>query len=171
MISTDSTYWILNVTNSNDGDVVGHHGSSNYDVWLAKIDNAGNLLWQYTYGAYHCDYFYNAAIQKSDWDYVVAIEAYDSAWKCYGGPYSSDVRIFEFYDSTLVGVNIPVASTESEIRVLPNPASHFLTIDISENQISTNTLITLLDVSGKKLYSHHINRFPFKINVGKLAPG
>ncbi|MCX6281434.1 MAG: T9SS type A sorting domain-containing protein [Bacteroidetes bacterium] len=44
----DSTYLLLGVTNSYDGDVSGNHGD--YDYWVIKIDRWGNILWQKCYG-------------------------------------------------------------------------------------------------------------------------
>lgn len=41
-------YIISAVTSSTDGDVSGNHG--NDDLWVIKIDIAGNLLWQKCYG-------------------------------------------------------------------------------------------------------------------------
>lgn len=41
-------YLVSGYTNSNDGDVSGNHGNS--DFWLFKIDSVGNLLWQKCFG-------------------------------------------------------------------------------------------------------------------------
>jgi len=46
--ATDGGYLIAGNTSSQDGDVTGVHGLS--DVWLIKIDENGNLVWQKTYG-------------------------------------------------------------------------------------------------------------------------
>ncbi|MBC3791208.1 hypothetical protein [Spirosoma utsteinense] len=44
----DGGYALAGYTLSNDGDVSGNHGGT--DVWVIKIDDAGNLLWQKTLG-------------------------------------------------------------------------------------------------------------------------
>ena len=44
----DEGYTVFGSTASEDGDVSGNHGS--FDMWLIKIDTAGNLLWQNCYG-------------------------------------------------------------------------------------------------------------------------
>lgn len=47
--SPDSGYLLCGYTRSNDGDIQsGNEGD--YDIWLVKIDNEGNLLWERTYG-------------------------------------------------------------------------------------------------------------------------
>lgn len=45
---SDGNYLITGLTESNDGDVVGHHGSE--DAWVIKVDPNGNLLWTKTFG-------------------------------------------------------------------------------------------------------------------------
>jgi hypothetical protein len=44
----DSGYLIAATTKSTDGDVIENHGGTDY--WLLKINNAGNIEWEHTYG-------------------------------------------------------------------------------------------------------------------------
>ncbi len=45
-------YIINGYTDSNDGDVSGNHSNPGYpDVWILKIDNEGELLWQQCFGS------------------------------------------------------------------------------------------------------------------------
>src|SRR6185295_6889695 len=46
--TADSGYIIVGYTRSNDGDVSVNHGT--YDVWIVKLNNSGNMLWQKCYG-------------------------------------------------------------------------------------------------------------------------
>jgi hypothetical protein len=46
--TTDGGYLIGGRTNSTDGDVTGNHGGE--DLWLIKLNAAGNVVWQKTYG-------------------------------------------------------------------------------------------------------------------------
>jgi gliding motility-associated-like protein len=51
IIETNGGFIITGNTTSSDGDVVGHHGTNEKeDLWVFKIDNSGNLLWQRCYG-------------------------------------------------------------------------------------------------------------------------
>ena len=43
-------YIIGGVTGSNDGNVSGNHGGSNWDGWVIKLDTNGTLLWQKCFG-------------------------------------------------------------------------------------------------------------------------
>jgi len=47
-ITFDGGYIIGGSTTSNDGDVSGNHGETDY--WIVKLDSAGNIQWQKCYG-------------------------------------------------------------------------------------------------------------------------
>jgi len=66
--SIDGGYILVGLTYSNDGDVSGNHGSS--DVWIIKLDETGNLIWQKTLGGSGEDSG-NAILQTSDGGYTV----------------------------------------------------------------------------------------------------
>ncbi|MEI8134421.1 MAG: T9SS type A sorting domain-containing protein [bacterium] len=52
---------------SNDGDVRNHHGdNSRADLWVVRIDDAGNLLWQKSYGGSKRDYGYSIAQSQNN---------------------------------------------------------------------------------------------------------
>lgn len=52
-LSSDGGYIIAGYTNSNDGDVTGNHGVS--DFWIVKLDTSGDLVWQKTFGGSDSD--------------------------------------------------------------------------------------------------------------------
>lgn len=60
-------------SNSNDGDVSGHHGATitSSDMWVVKIDSLGILQWQKSLGGSNNDY--GSSIQQAiDGGYIVA---------------------------------------------------------------------------------------------------
>jgi hypothetical protein len=67
--TSDGGYIMAGTTQSNDGDVMGNHGGS--DFWLVKLDGAGNKLWQKTYGGRGNDET-SSFITTSDGGYVLA---------------------------------------------------------------------------------------------------
>ncbi|MBK5213210.1 MAG: hypothetical protein JJE55_06080 [Flavobacteriaceae bacterium] len=46
--TSDGGYLVLGYSKSNDGDVTVNHGEA--DIWACKIDQAGNLVWEKSYG-------------------------------------------------------------------------------------------------------------------------
>lgn len=50
---TNNGYYVLNYTDSNDGDVSGNHG--NHDFWIVKLDLTGNIVWQRCLGGSDLD--------------------------------------------------------------------------------------------------------------------
>src|SRR5690349_18657854 len=51
--STDGGFFIAGYSWSDDGDVSGNHGLSDY--WIVKSDSAGNMLWQKSFGGSNND--------------------------------------------------------------------------------------------------------------------
>jgi hypothetical protein len=69
---SDGGYVIVGSSVSNDGDVTLHYGSDSFnDLWIIKLDNSGNLLWQKTYGGYSEDYACSVS-ETTDGGLVVA---------------------------------------------------------------------------------------------------
>lgn len=60
--TNDNAYVITGNTFSNDLDISKNHGES--DVWLIKIDDNGNLLWEQTYGGSGFDAAENVTLSK-----------------------------------------------------------------------------------------------------------
>jgi len=65
--TADGGYIVAGYSSSNDGDVSGNHGSSDY--WIVKLDATGNLVWQKTLGGSSDDIAY-AIQQTSDGGYI-----------------------------------------------------------------------------------------------------
>ncbi|MEY8761176.1 T9SS type A sorting domain-containing protein [Chryseobacterium tongliaoense] len=66
--TTDGGYIVAGSTESNNGDVTGNHGSSDY--WIVKLDATGNLTWQKTLGGTGID-IAKSVRQTSDGGYIV----------------------------------------------------------------------------------------------------
>ncbi len=64
----DGGYIIAGYSNSNNGDVSGNHGRSDY--WVVKLDDNGKIIWQKSYGGSKDDIAYSI-IQTIDSGYLV----------------------------------------------------------------------------------------------------
>jgi hypothetical protein len=69
-LTTDSGYVIAGYTTSNNGDVSGNH-SFDYDYWIVKLNNSGNIQWQKCLGGTNEDRAYSAST-TNDGGYVVS---------------------------------------------------------------------------------------------------
>jgi len=67
--TADGGYVVVGSTYSNDGDVSGNHGRSDY--WVVKLDPSGNLAWQKCIGG-NQDEYAQCVQQTADGGYVVA---------------------------------------------------------------------------------------------------
>jgi len=67
--TSDGGYIVAGSTSSNDGDVSGIHGSS--DFWVMKLDSSGSIAWQRCMGGIASDEAHSIQ-QTSDGGYVVA---------------------------------------------------------------------------------------------------
>jgi Secretion system C-terminal sorting domain len=54
MECSNGDFIVIGSTNSNDGDVSGNHGDS--DIWVLRLDNEGNIIWQIVYGGTGTDF-------------------------------------------------------------------------------------------------------------------
>ena len=73
--TSDGGYIIAGTSTSNDGDVNGHHGSSDY--WVVKLDDTGNIQWQKCLGGSASEFAFFIQ-QTSDGGYIVAGDSYSN---------------------------------------------------------------------------------------------
>lgn len=67
-VTQDGGYIVCGSSYSNDGDVTGNHGGSDY--WVIKLDVAGNLLWQKSYGGSNDEIPYSIQ-QTNDGGFII----------------------------------------------------------------------------------------------------
>lgn len=73
--TTDSNYLFVDGVKSNDGDVIGQHGSDDY--WVVRVDKSGNMIWQKTLGGSgtdHCgDHGITGCVEQThDGDFIIS---------------------------------------------------------------------------------------------------
>ncbi len=67
-LTSDGGYIVAGVSESNDRDITGNHGGA--DMWVIKLNAAGILQWQKTYGGTAND-FANSVHQSPDGGYII----------------------------------------------------------------------------------------------------
>jgi hypothetical protein len=68
--TSDGGYAVAGYTSSNDGDVSGNHGE--YDYWIIRLNQSGNIVWQKCYGGTSMDWQANSIIQTDNAGFLVA---------------------------------------------------------------------------------------------------
>ncbi|MCE3077209.1 T9SS type A sorting domain-containing protein [Chryseobacterium gwangjuense] len=67
----DGGYIVAGQSYSTDGDITGHHGTLNHDAWIIKIDAAGNLQWEKSFGGTSQEFALSVK-PTSDGNFIIA---------------------------------------------------------------------------------------------------
>lgn len=69
--TADGGYIVAGISYSNDGDVTGHHGTTEFDdAWILKLDSNGNIEWQKSLGGSYYEKA-NSVQQTTDGGYII----------------------------------------------------------------------------------------------------
>ena len=118
----DGGYAVAGSSNSNNGNVTGHHGSA--DFWVAKLSNTGTIEWQKSLGGNANDWA-QSIIQTTDSGYVIAGASYSTNGDVTGNHGGADYWIVKLSG---IHAGIDELSFNEQITVSPNPATNHLTI-------------------------------------------
>ena len=132
-------------SNTGDGDVSCHHGSTNYsDIWLAKLNSVGSTEWETCLGGSKNEYA-NSVRSFSDGSYAI-----------FGGTNSSDDDVIGFlgtYDFWIVKMNSEVGINEINKQIspilYPNPNNGQFALECEEELIGHSYVIT--DQQGREV--------------------
>ena len=104
--SLDGGYIIAGSTNSSDGDLTGifHGDSTQSDVWVLKIDSAGIIQWQKTFGGSKTDYA-TSIVHGGEGEYIISAEtsSNDGDVKGYHGGSGADIWLFAVSETGTIG--------------------------------------------------------------------
>lgn len=158
--TNDGGYVIVGNSYSLDGDITSNIYAD--DMWVIKIDDFGNIVWQKNYGGNVSDYGLYI-IQTSDNGFII------SGWS---SSTNGDVTSNKGYqDMWIVKLNpftgideIPVLN--GQYSLYPNPSSTLLYIK-NTNNIKIDALI-VLDIVGRKVLEQ---KETSQINIQSLVPG
>jgi hypothetical protein len=159
--SADGGYITGLTTMSFDGDVQGYHGQR--DIWIVKLDNSGNLIWQKCLGGTQSDGC--RMIHQTSTLEVVVMGSTNSYDYDVVGNMGSDIWVVKLSD---IDSNTPI-NMEGTFRIYPNPTNDFITMSVSDNM--RGILYSIYDISGKKISSRRIEQTSFSISLEDLPSG
>lgn len=159
----DGGFLVLGETNSTDGGVIAGYGATK-DIWLLKLNAAGNLSWQKRYGGTGLD-IGNKIKQMSDGNFLIAAStaSHDGDIKenrsttgytdgallkvdgngkllwsqCYGGSRNDELLDFEIINN----------------RIYASGYANSIDGDIPPSQKNYDVWVIALDLAGQKIYS------------------
>lgn len=164
--TNDGNYLLTAITNSNDFNISDNHGT-NDDIWVIKIDDFGNIIWQKCYGSFGNDYNYCSIQKTTDGGVILAGGAANN---------TGDVSGFQggMFDLWLVklsennSTNSVVENNKDKFYISPNPVNNTFILNGIES-IYYLTSINLKDINGKvvkNLDTQNLNH-----DIQNLSPG
>ena len=157
--TTDNHFVIIGATQSQDGDITNNHSimESNYDIWVFKINNVGDIITQKCFGGIGNDFIMSGALQKSDNNYIIAAytnygPSFDVGCTPYGGNGDIDYWVFEIMLDDTANVIEPVAG-ERGLWVYPNPASQWVAFNYTLPANAYQGEIKIVDAKGAAITS------------------
>jgi hypothetical protein len=151
----DGGYIVAGQSNSNDGDVSGNHGSS--DFWIVKLDGNGNIEWQRSLGGAGFDAA-QAIQQTPDEGYIVAGTSDSNDGDVTGNNGGMDYWIVKLDDTGTIQWQNSWGGTgnDNPSAILQTSDGAYVVVgatesndgDVSENQGGWDLWLIKLDASG-----------------------
>lgn len=161
--TSDGGYIVAGDSNSGDGDVSGNHGD--LDVWVLKLDGAGNIEWQKALGGTHIDRG-RSIEQTSDGGYILGGASHSIDWDVTGNHGDQDLWVVKLdgtgnlqWQRSLGGsayegeYSVPVQQTDDggyivACGTMSNDG------DVTGNHGENDCWVIKLDPSGSILWQH-----------------
>jgi len=156
-------YIVAGGSSSTDGDVIGNDGAGEF--WVVKISEAGELVWQQTYGGTKNDYGF-AIGNTSDNGFVLAGYSWSSDGDLSGSLNrgKSDFCIIKLSPEP----STPTSTPAIPHTLYPNPAHN--TITLQAPNAGTTLNVTIYDLLGRILLREEIPNGG-QLNIATLQKG
>jgi len=126
--TSDGGFIVVGATESNDGDVSGHHGSdSTTDYWVVKLNSSGNIIWQKCLGGSSDDAAFSIQ-QTSDGGFIVAGWTASNDGDASGNHGNRDFWVVKLSPSG-VSENV-IVPEQFKLSVSPNPFNSSVKITV-----------------------------------------
>ncbi|WPO83394.1 hypothetical protein SD427_03370 [Chryseobacterium sp. JJR-5R] len=119
--TSDGGYTIAGYTQSNDGDVSGNHGGTDY--WVIKLNSAGTLQWQKAFGGTGNDAG-RSMIRTADGGYVVAGNTQSNDGDISGNHGSSDFWVLKLSSNGTLEWQKTLGGTSSDVAYAVIPGEN-----------------------------------------------
>lgn len=159
--TADGGYIVAGESPSNDGDVIGNHGS--WDYWVIKLDGSGNLEWQKSLGGSGYDAAHSIQ-QTSDGGYIIAGRSSSN-----DGDVTGNHGSFDFWIVKLAGDGTSTGDIleKPDFLVFPNPTSDILTITGFNPEIK----LIITNVNGQTVLKKSVKDYKETIDISGLPAG
>ena len=149
----DGSYLISSTTNNDIGFDISESTYGMQDYWLLKIDSNGNKLWDKRFGGSKNDYCAGFVQMPDSSIYIYGMSDAGgvTSMKTDSGHFYTDIWIvhFKYHDTTTVTSVNSNFEFEQGIKLFPNPATNFCTVQSSKERINSvmvyNTVGELID--------------------------
>jgi len=156
----DGGYAVVGYTRANGNDVTGFHGSE--DFWVIKLNNAGTLQWEQSYGGTDVDDGY-AIAQVSDGLVVVGQSNSND------GDVSYNSGINGWVVKLDINTGVSRINSSDTIVLYPNPASDRIMVTNAKGW--NHEFYTILNAAGKKLQDGQLDGPIASLSINTLPSG
>ena len=143
----------------------------NYDMFLAKYDANGKVLWAKSAGGAGDDESYSVAVDASGNPFVAGY--YKSPTITFGSYTLTNAGADTTYDMFLAksgnGTGINELSNSLGISVFPNPATDKITVETSG--ASKGSCLAIVNIEGQQLITRQITEAKTQIDISDLPSG
>lgn len=153
----EGDFIIVGVTQSNNGDVSGNHSLtySDHDIWVVKVNENGDVVWQHCFGGGEDETLYNGVLKIGENNYVMAGETNDDSGDviCNLHSWRYDFWVFEITIEDTTGINNIIE--QDGIKVYPIPAGEYIVFEsppfVHPQGVKAYPVIQVFDVFGREV--------------------
>ncbi len=162
-LTNDGNIVVVGFTKSNDVDVTNNQGDK--DVWIIKIDQNGELIWEKTIGGSDEDEGWNVQ-ETNDGGLVISGITFSSDGDITINQGENDILVIKLAPDNLSNQTF---DNQLNYDLYPNPVENFLHIDV--NNYNALQEIEIIDILGKTYYSEKLEGNKTTIDVRNLSKG
>lgn len=160
-LTSNGEYVICGQSFSDDGDVLGNHGSS--DSWVLKLNSVGDLIWQKSLGGSDQDAGSHIE-QTSDQGFIVTGFSQSTDGDLTSNNGLSDYWVVKLSPET----NFLSEDKKLKLKLYPNPTTNKLTITADK---VVNASIKIVNVQGEQVMSAKMSSKEQSIDISSLSKG